>query len=87
MKKKSIISTGVVLVMALGVILTSVVPATSVFAQDALSNMTGAANQTAGNMTGAANQTAGNMTGGNQSGGGNPLEQLGEQFGKLFGGK
>ena len=76
MKKKSIISTGVVLVMALGVILTSVVPATSVFAQDALSNMTGAANQ-----------TAGNMTGGNQSGGGNPLEQLGEQFGKLFGGK
>jgi hypothetical protein len=76
MKKKSIISTGVVLVMALGVILTSAVPATSVFAQDAVSNMTGAANQ-----------TAGNMTGGNQSGGGNPLEQLGEQIGKMFGGK
>jgi hypothetical protein len=80
MKKKSIISTGVVLAMALGAILTSAVPSTSVFAQ-------GAANQTAGNMTGAANQTAGNMTGGNQSGGGNPLEQLGEQIGKMFGGK
>ena len=56
----------------------------SSFAQENMTNMTTATNQTgamAGNQT---NQT--NQTGGNQTQQGGPLEQLGKTLGGIFGG-
>ena len=65
MKKKSIVTTGLALAIAFGAILTAMIPATSVFAQ----------NETAGNQTG--NQT-GNQSGNPL---GQIGEQIGKMFG------
>jgi hypothetical protein len=68
-------------VMALSLLALAGIFVTSSFAQQNMTNMTTATNQT-GAMAG--NQT--NQTGGNQTQQGGPLEQLGKTLGGIFGG-
>jgi hypothetical protein len=88
MNNKSIVRVEISIASAIGLYLIALATSPFVFAQNAISNMSSTANETAGNMTassseaasnmsGTANETAGNITGGgNQSEGGNPLSDI-----------